>query len=146
MIDIIFIANLWHNIFSYDVTPKKEVFRIETIIKKERTPLDKWFDKVLPPLKKQESGGNWFAVNEGDALITGHPSIGCYQFQPPTFIAGINRYQLLPYAEKAEYMNFIYDCDFQEKLVKLMLQEDNGWRHWWTSFNLLGLPKHPPDN
>ena len=103
-----------------------------------------WLEFVLPKLLKSESGGNPFAVNWEDVKRTGEPSIGCYQYQRKTFKASIKKFNLLPYTEENEYMNFIYDCDFQKELTRLILiNEKEGWLHWKNSFINLKLPKYP---
>ena len=109
------------------------------------TPEESWLSEVLPKLKKQESGGDAYAINEEDAKKTGYPSIGCYQYQPPTFIEKIKQHDLLPGTEEKEYMNWINDCEFQEELTKLVLLEPNGWKHWYNSFTSLNLPRNPKE-
>lgn len=100
------------------------------------TPLDKWVNKLV----YEESRGR------SDLKIldhNGYYSYGCLQFQMPTFKAYVHRYDLLPESEDSELENMIYDCNFQKKLTKLMIQEDPGnWRHWYTSVadKGLGLP------
>mgnify|MGYP005810464505 FL=1 len=106
---------------------------------------ERWLRRVLPVLKQQESGGDPYAINEEDAKKTGYPSIGCYQYQPPTFIEKIKQHDLLPGTEEKEYMNWINDCEFQEELTKLVLLEPNGWKHWYTSFMSLNLPRNPKE-
>lgn len=95
---------------------------------------------------KQESGGNPYAVNLGDIKHTGEPSIGCLQYQPKTWVEQIKKYNLLPNAEENEYMNYINDCELQQRLTWLILKnEKEGWKRWGTSFVLLNLPKTPND-
>lgn len=127
---------------SAEVQPTAQQSEKITQTIKIETPTEKWLNYVLPKLKKQESGNNRFAINWEDAKYTGEPSIGCFQFQPQTFISYTKLYKLLPYAEDKEIMNFINDCEYQEKLTRLILiNEKNGWLHWKTSFNKLKLPK-----
>lgn len=117
--------------------------REETIEQqKELTPLQKWLDFVVPHIKEQESEGNPYAVNWKDAEKTGHPSRGCFQYQPATFFAAVRKYDLLPNAEDAEVWNLYEDCEFQEVVTRAILtNEPSGWMHWRTTFEILKLPK-----
>lgn len=115
----------------------------EAIVEPNNAKLEKWLDFVLPALEKAESGGNPLAENWEDAKITSEPSIGCYQFQPKTFIAYTKTYNLLPYAEDKEILNYIYDCEYQRELTKMILiMETDGWKHWKNSFIAFNIPKH----
>ena len=93
-------------------------------------------DEILDALMKQESGGNPKAENWNDAKITGYPSLGCYQFQPPTW---------KKYTKLYGITGDIYDCKLQRAVARRMLEDDwNNWNHWKTSWNLLRLPKSRP--
>jgi len=55
-------------------------------------------------------------------------SYGRFQFQMHTFKWYVQRYNLAPDIEEAEYLNLIYDGDFQEKVVRRVLEEGrNDW-------------------
>ncbi len=72
----------------------------------------------------------------------GKYSYSCLQFQERTFVDRVKEYRLLPRAEAAEIMNWIYDCDFQKQVARKMFEnEPNAWVHWRTSVERgLGMP------
>lgn len=103
-----------------------------------RDPLYTWLD-ALEEYECLGCGENYSRVD-----VNGLRSYGCLQFQEQTFKAFVRRYDLLPYAETAEIMNMIYDCDFQKIVAHRMIQEnDDAWSHWYTSVELRGLGKPP---
>lgn len=58
-------------------------------------------------------------------------SYGLLQFQAETFMGYGFGYKLLPQAERGEYMNLIYDGEFQKSVAYKMLEEDiHNVRHW----------------
>lgn len=77
----------------------------------------------------------------------GELSYSCMQFQLPTFKEQVAKYDMLPDIEPHEIMNFIYDCEFQKKLVRKMIENDpKYWRHWRTSIIKRGLGKYVSNN
>ncbi len=96
--------------------------------------LDKWLIKLAAP-------GNEHCPANG-VMDSGSKSYGALCFKLDTFQRYVRRYELLPYAEDAELMNWIGDADFQHQLAKRMILEDYGnWRHWKnTVVNKIGYP------
>lgn len=92
---------------------------------------------LIDQLAMCESGGLATAVNPFDG---GSHSRGVLQFKDSTLIHYTKRYNLLPEAEDAEILNFIFDADYQKKLARLMLDENiNNWRHWTNCSKKVGL-------
>ena len=85
-----------------------------------------------------ESGNNPNIINWED---NGSPSYGLFQYKKSTWIMGMKKYKLAPYAEDEELMNFIYDRDIQTELTKLILSEPNGHKHWINCFKKINPPK-----
>ena len=83
-----------------------------------------------------ESSNNPKAVNLNDA---GSPSYGLYQYKKGTWISYMKKYNLAPHAEDAELMNFIYDREMQTLLTQKILEEKNGWKHWYDCSRRVGL-------
>lgn len=70
-------------------------------------------------------------------------SYSCLQFQERTFRHYIRKYNLIPYAEENEVLNFIYDCDLQKFLAYLIIEDNpNKYIYWITSVKR-GLGKPP---
>ncbi len=70
----------------------------------------------------------------------GYYSYGRYQYQLATWNYYIDKYDLLPHAEEAEYKNWIFDGDFQRLVTKTVLAaEPSAWRNWYTCGNAIGL-------
>lgn len=65
-------------------------------------------------------------------------SYGVLQFQEDTFIRYTKKYNLLPEAEESEYMNFIYDEDYQKRLANEILKEPKGIYNWFNCGVRLG--------
>ena len=84
--------------------------------------------EIVAHLATCESG------NRSDIRIVdtnGLYSYGLLQFQAETFMGYGYGYKLLPQAEKGEYMNLIYDGEFQKAVAYKMLEEDiNNVKHW----------------
>lgn len=74
-----------------------------------------------------ESGGNPERINPMDT--NGVPAYGLFQYQERTWNEQIAKYNLLPNAEPAEYINFIMDGELQWELTDKILR-DGGDRHW----------------
>ena len=73
----------------------------------------------------------------------GELSYSCMQFQEITFREQVAKYDMLPDIEPHEIGNFIYDCSFQKKVVRKMIENDpNYWRHWRTSIITRKLGKY----
>ncbi|MGC8944484.1 MAG: hypothetical protein ACP5J8_02390 [Minisyncoccia bacterium] len=70
-------------------------------------------------------------------------SYGCLQFQKETFLINLKKYYPETYnsIEGNEWLNLIYDCNFQKELAYKMIKDnpDNIW-HWATSIRR-GLSK-----
>ena len=96
--------------------------------------LDRWLSILTQP-------GNEACDPEGTHDM-GSLSYGALCFKEDTFRRYVARYNLLPYAEGDEVMNWIGDSRFQHKLAKKMIQEDwKNWRHWKnTVINKIGYP------
>ena len=89
---------------------------------------DPYIREIVAHLATCESG------NRSDIRIldtNNKYSYGLLQFQAETFTGYGYGYKLLPQAEKGEYMNLIYDGEFQKSVAYKMLEEDiNNVRHW----------------
>jgi hypothetical protein len=120
--------------------PKLLLPQAQAAVIENEDPYQPWLADLLLRLKTAESSNDPLAVNHQDKKKTGESSIGCYQYQPKTFIAKVREYNLLPEVEDKELMNWIWDCRFQEEVTGLILKEPEGWRHWYTSFKRLKLP------
>jgi len=81
-----------------------------------------------------ESGNDELKVNWND---NGSPSYGRFQFKMPTLKSNALKYGLTK--EPVDWYALIYDGEFQERLVRLMLKEENGWRAWYNCGLLIGL-------
>jgi hypothetical protein len=68
-------------------------------------------------------------------------SYGPWMWQKSTFIEGVKKYNLLPYAETEEYMNFIYDYDFGKHMARRMIEDGESWR-WANCVAKLGPIPH----
>jgi hypothetical protein len=107
---------------------------------KPLTPLQKWLER----LADHESN------DRADITVLDHNgrySYGCLQFQMQTFRAYTKLHGLLPSAtDDHVYLKFIYNCDFQKKLARMMLADSyENWRHWsYTVRTKTGMP--PPAN
>lgn len=82
---------------------------------------------LVEKLAECESSKNPAAINHND---NGSPSLGYLQFKRQTFMENVKRYHMLPYAEAAEYENFLMDKDTQIELAARMLREKDGLMHW----------------
>jgi len=92
---------------------------------------------AVQKLAQCESGGLETAVNWEDG---GSPSYGLLQFKEGTWAYFIERYDLLPAAEPSEYMNLIYDGDFQRYVAYHVLSEDiHNLSHWKNCSIKMGL-------
>ena len=82
-----------------------------------------------------ESGGNTWAVNERDALITGYVSRGLFQFQIKTFLAGAIRYGVLPEGTTIkEALKYVHRPEYNAAVAHGLLA-DGKWRHWRVCAN-----------
>lgn len=106
-------------------------------VPREKTALEKYIDKLAHNYECIECPENYRRIDSN-----GYYSYACLQFQWATFKDRVRRYKLAEYAENAELMNLIYDCDFQKQVALKMFQnEKNAWTHWRTSVKRgLGLP------
>ncbi len=59
-------------------------------------------------------------------------SYGLLQFQEDTFVRYTKKYNFLPEAEESEYMNFIYDGEYQKRLANEILKEPKGIYNWYN--------------
>lgn len=71
-------------------------------------------------------------------------SSGIFCYQDSTFIQFVKKYKLMPQAEDKEILNMIGDISFQEKLTRMVF-EDNpaNWVHWYNSVTYGGFGKPP---
>ena len=94
---------------------------------------------LIDKLAMCESGGDPEALNPEDG---GSRSSGVLQFKDSTFLHYAKRYEMFPYAEDAEIINFLTDPDQQKKMATLMLKENpENWRHWVNCSLKTGLNK-----
>lgn len=125
--------------FSKKDEQKEEEIKKEALL--ARTPLEEWIDK----LEKFECEGCISPYRRIDS--NGLYSYGCFQFQEETFREQVRKYNLAPYADYGEIMNFIYDCDFQKRLTKIMLEDNyQNYLHWKTSVLIRGLGLPPKES
>jgi hypothetical protein len=99
-------------------------------------PLDDWLNQLV---NKESNGKASIKILD----TNGYYSYGCLQFQMRTFLEYGNKYDVFSNAEIEHLDKLIYDCDFQKRLAKLMIQDNpNNWRHWHTSVTKggIGLP------
>lgn len=99
-----------------------------------QTPLDLWLEKLIV----LESNGK-----ENIKILdhNGVHSFGCLQFQKETFEEFGMKYQLVTVDDDTDEL--IYDCTLQKEIAKRMIEDNyNNWRHWYTSVMIkkLGLP------
>jgi len=93
--------------------------------------------EVVNKLAICESGGDPTAINWDDG---GSPSYSILQFKKGTFRHFVDRYDLLPNAEEAEWENFLMDGEFQRYLAYRMIEEDkDALRHWTNCSKKLKL-------
>ena len=123
--------------------PRTEIVNIEEVEAKNKINYEAELDYWLDRLKQQESGG----VEHIKHLDSNNKySFGCYQFQVETFVSYTKRYNLLPESEDAEIENWIYDCTYQRKLAKEMINDNyDNWKHWRTSTGKVGKPPQKYD-
>lgn len=98
------------------------------------SPLDLWLEKLIT----LESNGK-----ENIKILdnNGEHSFGCLQFQKETFEEFGLKYKLI--APDDEIDDLLYDCNLQKEIAKKMIEDNyNNWRHWYTSVKIkkLGLP------
>jgi len=94
---------------------------------------------LIDKLAMCESGGKPEALNADDG---GSRSSGILQFKDSTFLHYAKRYEMFPFAEDAEIINFLTDPDQQKKMATLMLKENpENWRHWVNCSLKTGLNK-----
>lgn len=82
-------------------------------------------------------------------------SYGRYCFQRDTFLEALKKYReeynLLPYSEEDELLNWLSDESFQRELVKIIIREETNLvggeprysYHWYTSIHKRGLGLAP---
>ena len=94
-------------------------------------------------LEYYESRGNKDALNPSDR--NGQRSVGCFQFQDPTFRKYVEKYELLDLEnlDAADWENWIWDCDLQIEIVNRMLNDsDVNFKNEFPDVvrNKIGLP------
>ena len=68
-------------------------------------------------------------------------SYGKLCFQEQTFIRFVEEFDMLPYTERYEYMNFIGDEKIQKELAYKMIKSNfSNWKHWLNTTRKIGLP------
>lgn len=86
-------------------------------------------EDILPILSKCESNNN---PNIVIMDTNKRKSYGKYMFQLKTFYTFGKKYKLIPHdASLGDAENMILDPLLQEQIATKMLQEKNGWRHWF---------------
>ena len=97
---------------------------------------------MLYELASCEGQLNPMARNDGDAKITGYPSLGILQFQPKTFLSGVKAYNAYPGATDKQILAAINDPYLQIYVARNMIADGEG--HQWTCFGKLGLATKYP--
>ncbi len=87
---------------------------------------------ILVELGKCESGLNSQALNPDDG---GSPSVGKYQFKFDTFKGFVQKYHMLnlDIMEESDIWNWMYDGDFQTKLVRKIIENEPNWFYHWKN-------------
>jgi hypothetical protein len=90
------------------------------------------YKEVSEIVKKIEALERCDTGKDGKILDSNNEySYSCLCFQEKTFISYSKKFNLFPYAEEGEYLNFINDCEVQEKLATLMINDDiKNLSHW----------------
>ena|SRR3990167_8702458 len=93
-------------------------------------------DKKIDRLSQCESGGDERIINPDDG---GSPSFGKFQYKEATWHHYLDLYpEILPFTERAERMNLIFDGETQRQLTKKILEEEKeGSRNWLNCWNLI---------
>jgi hypothetical protein len=99
----------------------------ETVFEANKRVAEEWVDglaekecKDCPPLfKRIDDNGKY--------------SYSCLQYQEATFVADVKYYDLLPYAEDQEIMNWIYDCQFQKQLAVVTILDNPKYASKWRT-------------
>ena len=108
----------------------------QTVTEQKVPAITKEQELWLEKLRDCESGNNPNAIGDNGLAR------GILQFHKKTFIKFADKYNLYPYAEKAEIENFYLNSDKQERLAILILtNEKKGWRHWYKCSLKIGLDK-----
>lgn len=92
-------------------------------------------DPLLYELASCEGQLNPMARNDGDAKITGYPSLGLLQFQPKTFLNGVKAYNAFPGATDEEILAAIHDPFLQIYVARHMIADGEGRQ--WTCFSIV---------
>lgn len=98
------------------------------------SPLDLWIEKLIL-LESEGKRGIKILDHNGEY------SFGCLQFQKETFEEFGLKYNLI--IPDAKLDDLLYNCDLQKEMAKKMIEDNyNNWRHWYTSVKIkkLGLP------
>ena len=131
---------------------KVSTFEIKTPLEGNSTPLRRSSVKIdwLDKLGEMEN-----CPTTGLLDSNGKKSYGKYCFQKDTFIEAVNKYReeydLLPYAEEAEFGNWLSDEKFQRKLVEIIVLEEQDLikglprysYKWYTTIHKRGLGLAP---
>lgn len=119
-------------------TPNTVFAPAPEVVEIKRDAIDEWIDR-LAEYECEGCGENFRKLDRN-----GKYSYSCLQFQKQTFDSYVKRFALLPHATPEEYENFIYDCEFQKGLARLIIERDYGSvrNHWFTSIvtRKLGMP------
>ena len=114
------------------------VIAFSTINLEKQNTLDSWIKKLIV---FESDGRSNIKVLDHNGLH----SFGCLQFQMDTFEEFGLRYGLISPDDDTEKL--IYDCTLQKELAKRMIQENpNNWRRWYTSVIKKGLGLPPKEN
>lgn len=105
--------------------------------KRNVNTLDSWLKKLV---FLESEGKNNVKVLDNNGLH----SFGCLQFQISTFREFGLKYGLV--SENDELEKVIYNCALQKEIAKKMIQENhNNWRRWYTSVMIRGLGLPPKE-
>lgn len=113
----------------YSDGSKIQEIKVQEPVEPPHDKLDRWIDRLASEYECQGCPPRYRRIDSN-----GLYSYGCLQFQERTFVNAVKIYSLLPDAEPGEYLNQIYDCDFQKEVARAMLlHELDACYHWQTS-------------
>lgn len=125
--------------------PKADLAFIEDLRQKWVDDLIKYECWKILPDGTLGCPNNYKRLDDNDAY-----SYGCHQYQWNTFRNLVKKYKLLPHAEEHEYMNMIYDCEFQKVVTRVAIDNESKAvikGMWWTTIvkRGYGLPPEKHD-
>lgn len=99
--------------------------------------LDSWIDSLSRTCENQTQDPDLRILDSN-----GRYSYGMLMFQADTWNRYVTKFNLLPDAEPAEYINLINDGALQKRLAKLMIEDNyEAWRNWTNcTLHKVGMP------